>query len=478
MIAMPSLDHAPGLERAFPDSVGEAAYPLTEITGELPRSLRGSYYVNGPARFARGGQRYDHWLDGDGMVAALRLDSGRAHLTHRYVRTHKLVEEEAAGRALYRAFGTSFQGDRLLHGLALASPVNVSVYPYRDKLLAFGEQGLPWELDPETLETRGEHTFGGRLKAITPFAAHPCFDPESGEMFNFGVSFSARTPCLNLYRFGADGALRYRARHRLPWPCSVHDFGLSERFAVFHLSPYVLDMDSFREAGATPMDCLHWRPEAGSSLWVFDRKDGRLLYRTPIGAGYCLHLVHCHEEGGRLHVDVIEMDQPVYDQYRVPEVFPDVRPAMTTRYSLDPGDGRLLDRRSLGDDTLCDFPAVDPRVGLGPYDSFWTLGIRATHEPGRKFFDQLMRFDWSGGGCTDRYEAPDGCVLGGEPVFLPDPGRPGLGYTLCQELDVHRGKMRFLLFDAYDLAAGPVARLDLLEPIHLGFHACWAGSAD
>jgi hypothetical protein len=37
--------------------------------------------------------------------------------------------------------------------LALASPVNVSVYPVAGRLLAFGEQGLPWELDPVTLET-------------------------------------------------------------------------------------------------------------------------------------------------------------------------------------------------------------------------------------------------------------------------------------------------------------------------------------
>jgi len=38
----------------------------------------------------------------------------------------------------------------------LEPPVNVSVYPFAGSLLAFGEQTLPYELDPVTLETRGD----------------------------------------------------------------------------------------------------------------------------------------------------------------------------------------------------------------------------------------------------------------------------------------------------------------------------------
>ena len=123
--------------------------------------------------------------------------------TNRFVRSTKFTTEEEAGRPLFRAFGTAFEDDRLMHGVGLQSPVNVSVYPAFGTLLAFGEQGLPWELDPVTLETRGEYTFGGRLNPISPFSAHPNVDPDSGELFNFGISFSARRPCLQLYRFGA-----------------------------------------------------------------------------------------------------------------------------------------------------------------------------------------------------------------------------------------------------------------------------------
>src|SRR4029453_7139898 len=145
---------------------------------------------------------------------------------------------------------TAFPGDRLVRDAALASPLNVSVGPWGERLLAFGEQGLPMELDARTLETRGLHDFG-RLHAITPFAAHAAIDPASGELWNFGVSFAAERPQLQVFRFAPGGELLLRRRLPLERPVSLHDFSLSESYAVFYLSPYVLEIGPFLEKGAT-----------------------------------------------------------------------------------------------------------------------------------------------------------------------------------------------------------------------------------
>src|SRR5262249_7359830 len=158
-------------------------------------------YLNGPSRFARDGLRYRNWLDGDGMVCALDIGGGRARAGDRLVRGAELQAGEAARRAGFRTFGTALAGRALQRGIRPPSPVNVSVYPYAGPLLAFGEQGLPWELDPATLETRGPFTFGGQLNDVTPFSAHPKFDHATGEAFNFGVAFSADRPALNVFRF-------------------------------------------------------------------------------------------------------------------------------------------------------------------------------------------------------------------------------------------------------------------------------------
>src|SRR5262245_57982662 len=102
-----TMDSAPLLERCFLFDAVEDSYAISEVTGRVPEWLRGTYYINGPARFERAGLRYKHWLDGDGMVCALRFGADTIHFTNRFVKTPKLIAEEAAGRAIYRTFGTT-----------------------------------------------------------------------------------------------------------------------------------------------------------------------------------------------------------------------------------------------------------------------------------------------------------------------------------------------------------------------------------
>ncbi len=470
-------DPAPFLERLFDRVPEEGSYRIQPVDGALPRGLRGTYYVNGPGRFGRGEVAYRHWLDGDGLVCSLRFDAegdAGVRFTSRFVRSAKWRDEEAAGRALYRTFGTAFAGDRLVRGIALASPVNVSVYPFTGRLLAFGEQGLPWELDPETLETRGEHDFGRRLNPVTPFSAHPNFDPVSGEMFNFGVSFAAERPTLNLYRFAPDGELVYRRRTALPYPASIHDFGLSRRFAVVFVQPYLLDMAALTAEGATVLDGLSWEPERGSELLVLDRESGAPVCRLAAGRGYVLHQVNAFEEGGHLVVDLLELEEPVYPDYRpLPDLFAEVAPAHPVRLVVDLAAGRLRERREVPCELAADFPAVDPRRWERRADRFWMLAVSATGRPGRKFLDRVAAVDFGARAIADAWQAPAGRYLGGEPVFAPDPERPEGGWVLCQELDAEARRAAFLVFDAHDLAAGPLARLPLQGALPPLFHACF-----
>ena len=468
-----SADCAPGLENAFSFVPEERAYTLSRIEGEIPSFVRGSYYLNGPARFLRGLQRYRHWLDGDGMVCALHFEEGKVSIAHRFVRSTKHKDEDAAGRFFYRTFGTRFPGDRLLRGVALASPVNVSVYPFAGTLLAFGEQGIPWELDPVTLETRGEYTFGGKLNALAPFSAHPKIDPATGEMINFGVSFAAAQPVLNLFRIAASGDLLSRRRLALDRPCSLHDFALSRRYAVFYLAPYLLDMSRFANDGATLMESLSWQPELGSKLLVVSRETGEEVATIPVGSKYCLHTINAFDEGSSLTVDVVELDRPVYDQYEeLPDLFLDVPHGRPARLTVNLERRELAGCEEIPYTTAPDFPSIDLRLSENPYRDLWLLGISATGRPGRKFFDQLVHCDWQTRSVAGLWQAPPGSYLGGEPVFIHDPTSTG-GAVICQLFDTTKKASSFLLFAAHDIAAGPRAVLHLDTPIHLGFHTAF-----
>src|SRR5256714_1335867 len=283
-----SEDFAPGIEAVFPHEFQECDLIVETAGNRLPDFIRGTYYLNGPARFGFGDLAYQHWLDGDGMICALRFEADAIRLKNRYIRSRKFEEERSAGQPLFRTFGTAFAGSRLNRvNNGLESPVNVSVYPFDGRLLAFGEQGLPCELSPETLETRWQFNFSGRLNDTSPFSAHPKFDPATGEMFNFGIFFSPQTPRLYFYCFGREG-LRYRRSVPLEYPCSVHDFSLSGTYASSYLSPYLLDVAKLLQEGRTVMDSLRWTPDRGSRLVILARSTGEVVASLPVGNRHCL----------------------------------------------------------------------------------------------------------------------------------------------------------------------------------------------
>lgn len=465
-------DYAPLLERAFSLAPYEQSYTIEETEGQIPDFIRGTYYLNGPAKFSRAGLHYRHWLDGDGMVCALRFESGGVHFTNRFVRSTKFVTEEKAGHPVFRTFGTAFASDQIKRGLALESPANVSVYPYNGTLLAFGEQGLPWALDPVTLETRGLFTFGGRLNEVSPFSAHPKFDPTTGEMFNFGISFSPTRPQLNVYCFDAQAQLLYRKRHRLDYPCSIHDFTLSPSYVVFYLSPYILDIEAMLHDGQPLMEALRWEPERGSQLYLVERETGEKIASLPIGQHYCLHLINSFEAGSQLMVDVMEYDRPIYDQYQmVPNLFTEVSEARPVRFVIDSQNHALIERQELDYRLAPDFPSVDPRRVTQPYRDFWMLGMSATGQSGRKFFNQIVHAHWGEARTRDIYQVPERHYLGGEPIFFGDPRDETTGAVICQVFNAEDDRSSFAIFNAFDIASGPIATLNLMEPIPLLFHA-------
>ncbi|HEY6253587.1 MAG TPA: carotenoid oxygenase family protein [Candidatus Angelobacter sp.] len=466
-------DFAPGIEAAFPSHFQEWDGRLECAVGQVPDFVRGTYYLNGPARFGMGNVRYRHWLDGDGMVSRLRFDRNGIHFKNRYVQSTKFVSEQEAGRALFRTFGTSFQGSRLNRvNNGLESPVNVSVYSFGERLLAFGEQGLPWELDPDSLETLGQFTFNARLNDASPMAAHPKFDAQTGEMYNFGIFFSSQNPRLYFYCFN-DKGLRYRKAVSLPYSCSVHDFSLSRRYAIFFLSPYLLDIKNFLQSGGTVMESLHWEPARGSRLMVLDRSNGEMIASIAVGNRYCLHLINSFESEGRLIVDLLEFDAPIYGQYEpVPDFFPDVTPGGPVRFVINLESQELEQRLALDYLQAPDFPAIDPRLSMHPYDEFWMLGISATGNDGRKFFDQLVHANWNKSHDPDIYQCSPRCYLGGEPAFVGEPGSAN-GVVICQEFDARNRKSYFLVFDSRNIRQGAKTRIALDHILYLGFHAAF-----
>jgi all-trans-8'-apo-beta-carotenal 15,15'-oxygenase len=478
MQSVATRNFAPYLERAFTRDVPELTCRVDNIRGILPTFLRGTHYLNGPAKFRwADGFQYRNWLDGDGMVCALRLTRDGVFFRSRYVHGRKFIRESEQGQPVFRSFGTAFEGDRLKRGIGTESPYNVSVFRYQERLLAFGEQSLPMELDTATLETINPgqtFDFHRLLNDSAPFSAHPKIDYRTGELINFGIFFAPQHPLLIFYRFNRAGSLACHVRVPIDLPCSLHDFAISPNFVIFYLSPYILDTSGLTERGLATIDSLSWEPDYGSQLLILHRHTGEEFARLPINGRYCLHTVNAFEEDRRLVVDVIDFDRPIYDQYQnLPELFVDVPSGQPVRFQVDLTTRSIVDQRTIPYRSAPDFPAVDARLESQAYDELWMLGISAAGRHGRKFFDQLVHARWSRPGELDIWTCPRGQYLGSEPVFVADPTENCRGVVICHVFDAIQMESSFALFNADDVRAGPRAVLRLPQPIHLGFHACF-----
>jgi carotenoid cleavage dioxygenase-like enzyme len=291
-------------------------------------------------------------------------------------------------------------------------------------------------------------------------------------LLNFGIFFAPNQPFLIYYRFDNAGKLACRARVPIDFPLSLHDFAASDHYAIFYLSPYVLDPTGLTERGLATIDSLTWRPECGSQLLILCRETGTEIARIPLMSRYCLHTINAFEQDDRLVVDLIEFDRPVYDQYQqLPDLFVDVPFGQPVRFQIDTATWTMVLKSSIKYCLAPDFPAINPRLDSRRYDDLWMLGIATTGQYGRKFFDQLVHAKWSQPDTFDTWECPHGFFLGSEPVFVGDPSHAREGVIICHVFDSSAPASHFAIFNANDVASGPLALVNLDSPIHLGFHA-------
>jgi carotenoid cleavage dioxygenase-like enzyme len=121
-------------------------------------------------------------------------------------------------------------------------------------------------------------------------------------------------------------------------------------------------------------------------------------------------------------------------------------------------------------DLATDFPSTGAELCGSKYDAFWVLGIGANGQPGRKFFDQVVKGSWQAGDVCDKWIAPHGEYLGGEPVAVMNPKNPDEAVVICVHSIPAENRGEYLIFDGHKLSEGPIARLPLKHKIHGGFH--------
>ncbi|MFJ4620809.1 carotenoid oxygenase family protein [Streptomyces sp. NPDC088812] len=215
------------------------AYDLPVI-GRIPEDIAGALFrISSNPRFQpRNTDRY-HWWEGDGMVAGLYLRDGKAAFRTSWVLTDSMKIEVEQGEAVYSGFVNGGTPGRLPKNAPLAKNVaNTNVGIFDDHLLVYFEGGLPYRMHPQTLETFGTHDFHGGIDTLC--TAHYKIDPVTGDM----LFFAATGPVITWYRADArTGHVIESHAIDVGVPVLMHDFAVSENYAVFLVAPNLFRTD-------------------------------------------------------------------------------------------------------------------------------------------------------------------------------------------------------------------------------------------
>jgi all-trans-8'-apo-beta-carotenal 15,15'-oxygenase len=432
------------------------------IEGKIPADLRGNFYRNGPGLFERGGQRYQHWFDGDGLVHAWRFtDQGVSHQA-KFVRTKKLIAESAANEFLVPAFGTAIPAKIPVRSSDSMNTANTNVIELNGQLLAMWEGGSAHSLHPESLATQGVVSWSDELKGM-PFSAHPKVEAD-GTVWNFGTMSGK----MVIYHISKQGKLLRHAVFDMPASAMVHDFSVSQEHLIFLLPPISTNLDAMR-SGKSLAESMEWKPEQGTKVLVVKKSDfsKRSLFELP--AMMVFHFGNAWEKDQVIHVDFVKSDDLDTFNSQMPKMMrgEDIAPnaSVPTVLSID------LKNKKLSMNTFsarAEFPRIDPR--------FVAQKNRYVYYPCGELIDQkdrfsgLMRLDIETGKIT-RFDMGAQYSLE-EHVFVPKPNssKEGQGYLVGVGFDVERQTSFSSVFDAENLAAGPMALAYLPYWLPFCFH--------
>ena len=458
-----------------------------EVEGEIPASLNGTFHrVHPDAQFP---PRYedDQFFNGDGMISLFRFHDGKVDFKQRYAQTDKWKVERKAGKSLFGAYRNPLTDDESVKGM-IRGTANTNVMVHAGKLYAMKEDSPCLIMDPLTLETEGYTKFDGKLKNQT-FSAHGKIDPVTGNFCNHGYAAKGLlTRDCSYFEIGPDGNLLFETEFEVPYYCMMHDFGLTEHYALYHLVPITSNWD---------------RLKANLPHFGFDTTLPVYLGVVPRGPGvtnkdvrwfkgpktvFASHVMNAFEDGSKIHFDTPQAENNSFP------FFPDIHGApfdpiaarpYLHRWTVDLGSNSeefsSVEKLSHWID---EFPRLDERYVGHSYRHGWMLvmdpDMPMEFERGRASgfkMNRIGHIDHATGKQDSWWCGPQSIIQ--EPCFIPrSPDSPeGDGYIVALVDNLMTNYSDLVLLDAQKMEDGPIARAKLPFRMRSGLHGNWADAS-
>jgi carotenoid cleavage dioxygenase len=455
-----------------------------EVEGRIPAELDGTFYCVGPDQAFPPKMGDANPFNGDGFARAFRIKDGHCDVQLKYVMTHRLKAERAARKGLFGHYRNPFTDDPSVKGVQ-RTVSNTNLVPHAGQLLAMKEDGPPYALDPQTLETRQLWDWNGQMTATT-FTAHPKVDAATGEFFGYAYAAKGEaTDDIAIYSFDKTGKKTWEVWFKSPYPGMIHECAISENYIVLPLIPSVMSLERIKRGGIL----FQWESTYDQVYIVCPRggsaKDVRFFHAPNAMPG---HVVNAFDDGGKLYLDLpVALDNVFWffpdknGQYPPPGSFG----TEMTRWCFDMKDPKSKGVPSVVSRIAAEFPHCDDRYVGKPYRyGFMQVADRSQPYDEAKagpimgfFFNTYVTMDMATGK-TRSWFAGDTTTTQ-EPVFAPkSAGAPeGEGYVMGVVNRRAERRSDLVILDAQRMEEGPVAVVKLPVRLKYGIHGNWVPNA-
>jgi len=453
-----------------------------EVVGEIPSDLRGTFYRLGgdwayPPKFP-----YDVPFSADGYISYFRFKDGRVDYKGRFVHTPRYLANLKAGKQLFGIYRNRGADDPSVKHLS-ATVANTTPVFHAGKLFATKEDARPIELDPHTLETRGEYDFGGKYAGLT-FSAHPKIDPITGEMIAYGYEATGEASTdVFIYTIDKNGQVTKEVRVQAPYVSEMHDMAISRTHIVIPHFP----LTTTKEWLASSPGALHWYWDERLPGYLLvlprdgDAKDARWIKGSQHAMGHTLNAL---TDGNKLIVDGTVSPAnpyPFFPNRDGSPWTPFTGSSSIRRWVVDLDRGEGWEEQNLYPQCPGGLPRMDDRCCSLPYRWAYLGYFDPTRPqaPSPRDFpvtNCLGRFDMQSPGNVEHFNLTDGTLQ--EACFAPKSGSVGEGdgYLVAVINSLVEPRSELVVLDAKTVKQ--LARVILPMRISEQVHGSWVPYSD
>lgn len=471
-----------------------------EVFGNIPKSIHGTYYSMGVDKRFPPMLEDDIIFNGDGCVGAYYIANGHVDWKRRFVQNDRYKVESKARRSLFGRYRNPYTDDESVRGKGIIRTTsNTNIVFWRGVMLACKEDGPPYAVDPETLETIGRYDFDGQVVSPT-FTAHPKIDPDTGNMLCFGYEAGGdghdASREIVFYEIAADGKKLTEVWFEAPFCGYIHDFAFTKNHIILPVTPLKADLQRIQKGG----NHWAWDPKEDHYFGIAPRRQPKREDITWLRSDNCFqgHVAGGYEDQGKLIFDLSMADGNVF--FWFPEEGKPPAPpgpgslkSPMTRYVFEvDGQGRVKspEKRispAFSCQTSVEFARIDDRYQGKAYNHFWSLGMdesrpydfpRCGPPPGG-MFNLLVHYNWSTGKEEVWWPGPTTTMQ--EPCFVPSdvetsPEGDGHIVIVLNRIDQHINELA--IFEAQNVAKGPIALVRLPLRPRVAFHGNFVDHRD